>query len=1108
MDIAIIVTDWKEVLYTNHVFERVFGIHESTILDDAFALRFDKPGHWNDIKKGGSARLAFINVFGKKIDLLCSCKKDKDAYIFTFITSQKLKDKKQEKLFDKDIYLEFLNVLTSIKDIAWIKDRNLKIVSVNMAYAKKAGLKSPEEAENKTDFDIWDRECSRTYREHDLLVLEKKEAMTFTEPNRSDDEKSWFEVIKTPIFTPNGDVAGIFGVAIDVSDQTQGVGKAGQSRDELEKMVSRRTADLEKAYNKLKAELLERKILERALNESRQDHITLINAIPDLIFIISGDGYFTGFKSGDTDTLYTEPSDFIGKHIRDVLPPDIAKDTEEYVKKTLSTGNTHNYSYSILIQNRIRHYNASFSVKDDNSVLVVSRDMTDSVDMANLIIKSEERFKTIFNSSPDPMVIGNIKDNTFMDANTAMLEKLGLSRDEFIGTTFDELRSKAKAFITKESTDMILDSDADSSNLEVDTISEDGRTSHYLYSSRKITIDGQESILAIFRDVTEIRRIQVELENSEFRNKQLSDGVNTPLFVHNGERFKYFNPAFAQNLGYSKEELENIYIYEVLAPSQRKMMQENFKRRMRGENAPAQSAVTMITKSGEKRIWEILISRVVYDNQDCSLISALDTTELHEIRNKLEEANIFLDSLISSIHEVIFAKDLEGRYIFYRWPELERMGLIDPSSFLGKRVEDTISQAEHVDRTNKYFEQVIETDRSVSYETNIYIHGTGKHEDFRLTLSPLKNSNDETIGVVGFGKSITKELIMEKRALESESRYIGIVKALGDIVFQVDDDKISFISPSAEQTLGLKIGEIVGSNINGIIPTWDMQIKNATLFPQTVEFCTYDLAGYEHSFEAKVNKLGDSFFGVAREITQRNIVSSAREKMRSRLAHELKNPITLILGYAEILKGTLENKEAANMAEIIYDAALREVRKINHVFNSELTDREFFFDVIESYKFFKRVEDELKMLALEMAKNYHNKTDIEFSFKIDPSIAGIKMRIDDDSIVEVFENLVSNSIKYSPPDRLSIDIDVSIKDYRFVVLFTDKGFGIPEPDRGKVFAPFFRSSRDHDRIEGKGIGLTNVKLNIDANGGNISIEESSDSGTTFKITLPTYGTLH
>lgn len=107
---------------------------------------------------------------------------------------------------------------------------------------------------------------------------------------------------------------------------------------------------------------------------------------------------------------------------------------------------------------------------------------------------------------------------------------------------------------------------------------------------------------------------------------------------------------------------------------------------------------------------------------------------------------------------------------------------------------------------------------------------------------------------------------------------------------------------------------------------------------------------------------------------------------------------------------------------------------------------------------------------------------------------------DEKHLRHIFGNLLSNALKYSPPDS-TVRFDIECGDEHYVLSVADRGIGIPQADLPKLFETFHRAS-NVGNIAGTGLGLSIVKRSIDAHGGTIHVESAPGEGTLFRVTLP------
>ncbi|MBL9206046.1 MAG: sensor histidine kinase, partial [Opitutaceae bacterium] len=111
----------------------------------------------------------------------------------------------------------------------------------------------------------------------------------------------------------------------------------------------------------------------------------------------------------------------------------------------------------------------------------------------------------------------------------------------------------------------------------------------------------------------------------------------------------------------------------------------------------------------------------------------------------------------------------------------------------------------------------------------------------------------------------------------------------------------------------------------------------------------------------------------------------------------------------------------------------------------------------------------------------------------------------DESVVRhIFTNLLSNALKYSPLDQ-PVDFVVRLEGAQAAFAVIDRGCGIPEGDRRRLFQAFHRGSNVR-QIPGTGLGLLIVRRCVELHGGHLTFESVEGQGTTFTVSLPLFAT--
>lgn len=230
---------------------------------------------------------------------------------------------------------------------------------------------------------------------------------------------------------------------------------------------------------------------------------------------------------------------------------------------------------------------------------------------------------------------------------------------------------------------------------------------------------------------------------------------------------------------------------------------------------------------------------------------------------------------------------------------------------------------------------------------------------------------------------------------------------------------------------------------------------------------------------------------------QLRLHDQTKNEFLSTVSHELKSPLTSIRSLSEILTESegLSEQEISNFSGIINKESARITRLINQLLDLEKYDtgkESLVLGVVNLTEFFEDIQDALRAEL----------SDKEMILHIDVDKKLNELIMDRDKLMQVFINLVSNSIKFSPQNT-SVEILVSkIGDY-ILAEISDKGHGIDPLYHELIFDRFFQA-KDQTILKpkGSGLGLAISKKIVELHKGRIYVKESSEKGTTFAIELP------
>lgn len=237
------------------------------------------------------------------------------------------------------------------------------------------------------------------------------------------------------------------------------------------------------------------------------------------------------------------------------------------------------------------------------------------------------------------------------------------------------------------------------------------------------------------------------------------------------------------------------------------------------------------------------------------------------------------------------------------------------------------------------------------------------------------------------------------------------------------------------------------------------------------------------------------------EIALRKALEKERElgELKSRFvsmaSHEFRTPLTTILSTASFLEMAEEKlsseKRLARLTKI-QTAAHEMTELLNDVLlfgKAEANRLEYQPKDLDIIAFCQEIIEDIQAAS---GKNHEIQwqSDLENGF----------IYCDDKLMRQVITNLVSNAVKYSPPNSM-IQVKLNGESQTFQMIVCDQGIGIPEKDQARLFEPFHRAKNVRD-ISGTGLGLAITKKAVELHGGTIQFESKANQGTCFTVLIP------
>jgi PAS domain S-box-containing protein len=358
------------------------------------------------------------------------------------------------------------------------------------------------------------------------------------------------------------------------------------------------------------------------------------------------------------------------------------------------------------------------------------------------------------------------------------------------------------------------------------------------------------------------------------------------------------------------------------------------------------------------------------------------------------------------------------------------------------------------------------------------------------------------------------ELEEARRQVEASGRKLALFAERSPIaVLELDtESRIQQVNPAAENLFGYPPSDLIGKPANHLIlPEYHEEFAKQwrELMQSRVPMSGLKLRNprrdgiaivCEWTVTPLVNAAGDIVAVIAqgRDITQQLEAERMKKEFTSTLSHELRTPLTSIIGSLQLINsGVLGDidKDVLELTTIAERNGQRLLDLINDILDVEK---------IESGKLTLFVETldlaELVAESITLNRAFADR------FKVGLATVGdrqpVRVNADRKRLLQVMTNLISNAAKFSA-EGSTVEVSMESADGMIRIGVHDRGPGIPESFRGRIFGRFAQADMSHTRQKGgTGLGLAICKRLLEMMGGKIGFSDRDGGGTTFWFELP------
>ncbi|UCD00488.1 MAG: PAS domain S-box protein [Promethearchaeota archaeon] len=739
--------------------------------------------------------------------------------------------------------------------------------------------------------------------------------------------------------------------------------------------------------------------------------------------------------------------------------------------------------------------------------------------------ESEEKYSSLFHHSNDAIFLYDL-DGNIIDINQQVLDQFGYSRSEILKLKIpdlhpiSELETSRKAFeeITKKGV----------IRFEVSFKKKNGKIFLAEVASSLIDVGGKKVIQGIVRDITVRILTEKMLKDSEEKYRNMINHLDLGFYQLNWDGLLLsHNPRFCEILGYdSSENLKNKDVHNFWQrPEERKI----YLKQLEKEGYVKNYLVHAKKKNGEKIVVQ-LNSHIIEGFKEKSLIIQgliSDITEKFELEQKLKKSEKKYRALFENSPNMIVLLNLEGEIIDLN-PEILKFYGYEKEDFLMKNFRALSTfPPENLPKLINVFKKVINKQDIEPIELQFY------NKDGNITWVSLQ-ANLVEIENEAYIQTIIQDINKRKRAelklKESEERYRNLIETVPFSIALIDQQgKIVYCNPAIEKLLGYNQDELIGhkfKNLPAINPNYipitlkrfQKVLKGEILPPLEIELYKKDGSLIWIRYQTSLVKLGNDVLmqAVINDITEQKKadllieeeilklkeLDQIRKDLISRVSHELKTPLVSICGASELLLDSFIEEFKDDTKELI-EMIDKGGKRLKYLVDNLV-------DIIRiEYKKFELKKDmnDINQLIRDCLKEMMyiiKKRELNLELKL---LDGLFLEIDKIRIEQVLLNLLSNSIKNTPPNgKITVK---SLKKNNYVeISITDTGIGLTNEEMDKLFTRFGKIERygnglEYIDIQGTGLGLYISKEIIDLHEGQIWAEsEGRDKGSIFTIKLP------
>ncbi len=702
-----------------------------------------------------------------------------------------------------------------------------------------------------------------------------------------------------PILDAEGHRLGYRGVDEDITERKQAEEALEKANAELESRVEERTAELAAANEQLEHDISERKQMGEALTAKTEEYIDSTNLTGDIIAKLDTRGRWAFLNDAACQFFGRPKEELLGTDARVFPHPEDLERTIQAIEEARAREEPIRGFVNRQVTpmgTRVVEWNASPFFDEEGQyagIQMTGRDITAHKQMEEALEESEEQYRAIFEQAADSIVLIDAETGVVLQFNNRAHQALGYTREEFEKLKipdFEVIESPEEVAkhiekIIKEGTD----------TFETRHRTKSGEIRNIEVRTRAISTRGRNFIQAVFHDITERKRAEKVLRESEERLRSLVTNVPVVLFAIDREgTFTLSEGKSLDGLGLRPGGVVGRSVFEVYRDTPQ--IGENIHRALAGEALTATVEVAGLA-------FETHYTPVRdHDGEVSSVIGvAIDVTNREQAQEALRESEEKYRRLVQdSADGIVIFEGVEVRFV--NQALLRMYGVESGEEIVGRPFVDFVSPEHRELMVGRAHARQKGENPPSRYEFKA-LRKDGTEVDAEISVSTITYQGRPA--VQGIVRDITDRKRMEETLRESEARYRLLAENTSDLIWTMDLGlRYTYMSPSITRMRGYTAEEVLGARVTETMTPASVEAARKTLAEELaiermeqkdlhrsrkLELEMYCKDGSTIWTEMNMTFLRDSdgkpvgILGVTRDISERKRAEEERERLHAEL---------------------------------------------------------------------------------------------------------------------------------------------------------------------------------------------------------------------------------